>query len=667
MAPSFLVNPPQPGDGAWLLQSASKRRGFGRKKLPMLLHEGQEVSNHDVDPASAPHETFLQSFGKARTSSDLRHDTWTPRTIADAKLLSPTGARISPGLTSDLAPSTHTPEHNYTVADSESTADTMASATTKALPPHLRAKKLPPHLRAKKKVDDPAAQPAADVISDKLSELGAKVSTPQPAAASVAITSATETSKDRPQVNGVSTSSNRGSGDGLPKTRPIRPSKWLKGSEIPKPDPERWNIKWEPEKQEYCSSDDSLRADSGFGANKKKRPVNGESTKLTDWDGNWAPAPIDWDARPAFRDSQTVLQIEQWMQGIEEDLCGITRKIDVEIEAQDAAPRYWIPIVIGKQAPQTFWNDLVKSNAPEPLDEDDLVSAKPWWEQYTSPESNYLKPYDHPSLFGIDPDEETAAERVARENDHGSIHHAANRRRTEIAKRDAKRERRRKVEERARKTETLPAIPRDRIKPGLNLYIRSAKPADIKQITEIYNHYIRNGACTPETSERLVSDMLARYREIIRNKLPFLVACERGIKVPARRKKRDVDEDIILPDRIVGFTFADDYNDMQGMYRFTAEVEVYTHNEHFMKGVAKCLLDKLMAMLNPEYVERGGFDVQGEELEGVGPSRIITNIIVNLPYEKPERLEWIGRWLCGWLRFEQVGDIKGIGVKGGKK
>jgi hypothetical protein len=163
--------------------------------------------------------------------------------------------------------------------------------------------------------------------------------------------------------------------------------------------------------------------------------------------------------------------------------------------------------------------------------------------------------------------------------------------------------------------------------------------------------------------------MEQRYHDIIRNKLPFLVACQRGEVIKGRRKKHAGDDPLILPDTIVGFATADDYNDILGMYRFTAEVEVYVDKEHYMKCIGKCLLDKLMGMLDPEYIERGGYDTEGEELEGVGPSRLIQNIIVNLPYDadKPTRLEWVGKWLTNWIGFEQAGDLKKVGLKDGKK
>ncbi|KAK4545344.1 hypothetical protein LTR36_003524 [Oleoguttula mirabilis] len=466
----------------------------------------------------------------------------------------------------------------------------------------------------------------------------------------------------------------RGRGGGRGARAAPRNSRWPKNSDQ-KADPTRWATNWDSDKS-FCASIDSAEADGGFGEDKKKRAPAGEGGfKLTDWNGGWAPAPIDWDARPAFRDSTKLSQIERWVLKIDEEMCGMTREIPTEeatAASEEAIPRYWIPIAFPRNvgagtsmAPQTFWNDIIKS-APKPMDENDLDGARPWWEQLKAPGSIFLQPYLSPSIDGIDPDENTD-ERLARENDHGADQHAQNRRRFELAKRSVQRERKKKVEEKARKFgEGLPLSMRDRIKPVLNMYIRSARPADMAQVRDIYNHYVDFTCCTPEIERRTTHDMNQRYKDIRANKLSFLVACERGGKVPNRRKKRNPEDDLILPEKVVGFAFADDYNDMTGMYRFTAEVEVYTDKSHYMKSVAKCLLDKLMAILDPEYVERGGFDIQGEELEGVGPSRVIQNVVVNVSYDKPERLEWLSRWLTSWLGFEQKGLLEDIGNKQGK-
>lgn len=403
-------------------------------------------------------------------------------------------------------------------------------------------------------------------------------------------------------------------------------------------------------------------------------------------------APVDWDARPAFRDNQSAAQIMTWMDVIDESLVGQTWAVPVDEltaitgEYGEIAPRYWIPIVIGKKAPQTFWNELMKSNEPGPAEQGDLNGAMPWWELYEANDGNILEPCKHPKIEGVDPDE-SRDERLARENDFGSDQHTENRKRLERAKRDAEREKRKRALEKSRKIakklppgenrevsvhdallSTTSADVHQAIKPGVKLYIRSAKPADLNAIRDIYNHYVEYSVSTPEIARRTRLHMELRHEEIVRNKLPFLVACQPGEVIKSRRKKKD-DDDVIFPEIVLGFAFAEDYHDMLGMYRFTVEAEVWVHKDYYMKGIGKCLMDKLMGMLDAEYIERGGYDIEGEELEGMGPSRMIQNIIINLPYDAdtPARLEWLGNWLTKWIGFKQSGDLKGLGLKNGAK
>lgn len=102
-------------------------------------------------------------------------------------------------------------------------------------------------------------------------------------------------------------------------------------------------------------------------------------------------------------------------------------------------------------------------------------------------------------------------------------------------------------------------------------------------------------------------------------------------------------------------------------YRFTAEMEVYTDSSHYMKNIGKCLVDKLMGLLDPDYIERAGYDIEGEEVDGIGAQRVIENVIVNLPYHRPEHLEWMSRWLTEWLGFQRTGHLVGVGKKDEKR
>ena len=102
-------------------------------------------------------------------------------------------------------------------------------------------------------------------------------------------------------------------------------------------------------------------------------------------------------------------------------------------------------------------------------------------------------------------------------------------------------------------------------------------------------------------------------------------------------------------------------------YRFAVDVEVYIDSSCYMKGIAKCLFDKLFGLLDPCYAERGGYAIEGEELEGIGLSRVVSDIVLTVPFDRPERIEWKGRFLTQWLGFKKVGTLEDLGNKLGQR
>jgi L-amino acid N-acyltransferase YncA len=303
----------------------------------------------------------------------------------------------------------------------------------------------------------------------------------------------------------------------------------------------------------------------------------------------------------------------------------------------------------------------------------DLAEAQPWWNRRIENQSFLRDPQALPEI-GVDPDDEDAEQRLRRRHDLGSLTHAENRRALELDRKETKLAKQKKADAKHQRLAAMADnLDHLRISTGVKLFVRAARKEDMEAIANIYNFYILNTTSTPEIDPRTKDQMQQRWKDTRLNRMPYLVACERGgiIKARANNKKskrnmRGGDEDIILPDVVIGFAFADDFNDLKGIYRFTAEMEVYVHTDYYMKGVGKCLLDKLMGLLDSHYLERGGYEVVGEDMDGTGQARVVKNIVVHLSYDKPEKLEWIGKWLEGWLQFRRVGVLDGIGTKNGK-
>lgn len=427
--------------------------------------------------------------------------------------------------------------------------------------------------------------------------------------------------------------------------------------------------------------------------------VKGTATpgySLMDYDGSWAPPPEDWDTRPAFDDHQATELVSGWLDTIDTDPRPLRKAFTYDADTHnfctdvlasdgstkryhfvsaiasdsiigDIVPRSWIPKNIeALNDLQSFWQ-YHKSMAPTPLDDVDLVGAKPWWEMYPSPNATFHLTPQQPEHKGIDITDENANQRRDRLQDTGSSG-AVQR---WLTRRANKRRAKRQSPPRSRVTDLKPVdsfLKEDPVPeaclpltPQVNLYIRSAQKGDVLPITEIYNWHVSNSVCVPECEPVPPTHMLDRLQCMRSVNLPFIVACQSsdlGQKGKAKTYR--------APDKIIGIAYADDYNDMHGMYRFTAELEFYVHPEFRQKGVAKCLMDKLLNIADEGHLPRGGYDVRDDEL-GLGSQRTLSKLIVNVPYNEQEGTKkWLGSWLesCG---FEQKGDIDDIGHKLSKR
>lgn len=472
-----------------------------------------------------------------------------------------------------------------------------------------------------------------------------------------------------------------------PKRRKPKESPWIKDSLIPKGDPKRHKIRWSsPSRQ--SSSFDSDRASSGWGT-RRKRGQNVHGADLADWAGGLGPASIDWDSRSQFRDHQSTAKIEKWLgqacialehaEQVRLTNGGNTFTLAlspsgnrelVEQEQGDVAPRYWLLNEIDGKSANVFWAEHVQTNGSDvkPVDKDDLKDAKPWWKDYVDGSHSMLKTLTYPEVAGIDPDE-NQMEKLARENDNGGANAVENRKAAEKAKRDAQRKRTLAKRERAHKfsgTHNLNQSPTlsDTIKPGLHIFLRSATKEDMTHLRDIYNRYIDNTFVVPETERLTEADMLERWQAIKATKLPFIVACQRGEKIKARNKKGNGGEDMLLPDKVVGFACASEWSDGKCIYRPTVKLEVFVHMEQYMKHIGSCLADKMMGLLDPRFVERGGYEVV-EELDAVEPSRTISNVLVNYSHDanKKDKLLWVSKWLKTRFGFEKVADLQGVAQK----
>lgn len=105
--------------------------------------------------------------------------------------------------------------------------------------------------------------------------------------------------------------------------------------------------------------------------------------------------------------------------------------------------------------------------------------------------------------------------------------------------------------------------------------IRTAKPADAKELCRIYNYYVKNSIATFEDEPINELEMTDRINKTI-PRFPWLVA--------------------VKHEKIVGYAYATEWKPRTA-YKYTVETTVYVDHENSEKGIGKALYQELLSML----------------------------------------------------------------------
>ena len=389
---------------------------------------------------------------------------------------------------------------------------------------------------------------------------------------------------------------------------------------------------------------------------------------LQAWDGGWAPAPVDWEDRPSNHDKNSRGRVMNWEAhaAAEHDIALHGERLgDVE---GDICPRSWVPESIDDKLPDEWWKQNTESEeySCDPFLYDCYI--QPFWRRFKGPATEALRKVEvpEPKVDRNDNDillltqtvQSTIADRLQK------THNRRDKSQKHVAM------------QRERAMLDMQMGNQNQHSPKLNCYLRPVEPSDMPQIHSIWNHWIERSITTPELTALPVSDVESRWADICEASLPFLVAVDRSAKSLKPRQRRtstnyntgnNTNNEPI--ESILGFTFADDFNDIRGMYRYTVELEVFIKNDCQRKGIGRCLVDKMLQILDVGYDPRGGYDFPNEDAKyRAGGSRTIGNIIVNVPYASDDHgpLKWKKAWL-GQFKFEKVGELTDIGRKLNKK
>ena len=107
----------------------------------------------------------------------------------------------------------------------------------------------------------------------------------------------------------------------------------------------------------------------------------------------------------------------------------------------------------------------------------------------------------------------------------------------------------------------------------MKLTIEKISELHLKDAHKIYNYYIVNSYSNFEEKKLTFNQFYINYKNIIKNKLPYLVALSKN--------------------KVVGLAYLNRFREKSG-YRFAFENTIYVHNKHTRQGIGYKLLEELL-------------------------------------------------------------------------
>lgn len=316
------------------------------------------------------------------------------------------------------------------------------------------------------------------------------------------------------------------------------------------------------------------------------------------------------------------------------------------------APLEWYPQQMEALATAgMFWAQHMKA-PPRPQDPHDLDTATPWWTNYAHSVVPSLFEYEQPITRGPDPEQESVEETELRQQNLTSQKHI-DAGMIKYGKKVAENEQRLKMQAEADKAakEAQADFDAKAIKSKVPMVIRAAEPKDVQKITTLYNMMVDRAVECADVVHVTKHTVLANIARIHDYGLPYIVAIGPRTGSP--------------PEKLLGVAYATPPGDARKMYRFTTDVEIYVHPKSRRQGVANCLMDQLLSLLDETHPVRRGYKIKGPEMHN-GPVRMLGSVQLRMPIDEAEKAQAGRVWKDGWLKkhgFELAGELRNIGVK----
>lgn len=409
------------------------------------------------------------------------------------------------------------------------------------------------------------------------------------------------------------------------------------------------------------SSDDAetMSADSITPMHHGKFPDrrrSGVGIALPGWDSNPVPPPVDWQTEAIFNNSSSAFfqGFQKWL----ENVCSQTMPLDApssrrrvldltvvpweDLHADGLAlvPKQMLKIPRGEEQRYGYTTKDAEEfqNRSHDMDEHD-------WEDWGK-----LDPKDEQNA---EHGEETAEMLCRNMNAHWAKERAEKLRRAQQNKIQAD------------SIRFAADVQENKMVPKANIYIRPAIRADIPQVLFIFNSYVENSARTSELEKIQLSEMQGRLDDSANERLPFLVAILKDFKSTKHTAAHTTNIE-----RVVGYGLATDFCLSDRAEKYTAELELYVHQEWLHKKIGSCLLDKLLEVCDGGYIRRQGYFFHSDEPSKYYPggSRDLMSLVFvfRFFYQREEsEFERVKNWLAEF-DFEEKGLFDHVGMKKGR-
>jgi L-amino acid N-acyltransferase YncA len=107
----------------------------------------------------------------------------------------------------------------------------------------------------------------------------------------------------------------------------------------------------------------------------------------------------------------------------------------------------------------------------------------------------------------------------------------------------------------------------------MKLTVKKISEKHLKEAHKIYNYYIINSYSNFEEKKLTFKQFHINYKNVIKNKLPYLVA--------------------LSEKKVVGLAYLNRFREKSG-YRFAFENTIYVHDQHTRQGIGYKLLKELL-------------------------------------------------------------------------